>query len=151
MSGRWLTIVAVTGCLLMVAFALWKRSRTTEHVREFWGASQASLIQHGSSVKLRPAGANAQWQDISTAPGLVHLRATLVDDRYYQWNARGPAQSTDALYVLQFASDERRIELAIDPASGVVTNIARQQSVPLIPASRQAVAAYLKQIAISRP
>lgn len=156
MSGRWLTIVAVFGCLLMVAFALWKRSRTTEHVREFWGASQASLIQHGSSVKLRPAGADGQWgdtewQDISTAPGLVHLRATLVDDRYYQWNAGGPAQSMEAPYILQFANDERMIELAIDPASGVVTNIAREQSVPLIPASRQAVAAYLKQIATSRP
>lgn len=166
MSGRWLTIVAVSGCLLMVAFALWKRSQTTAHVREFWGASQASLIQHGSSVKLRMAGADAQWgdaqradtqradtgwQDISTAPGLVHLRATLVDDRYYQWNAGGPAQAMDAPYILQFANDERMIELAIDPASGVVTNIAREQSVPLIPASRQAVAAYLKQIVISRP
>ena len=130
----------------MVAFALWQRSRTTEHVREFWGASQANLIQHGTTVKLRVA--QQDWQDISTAPGLVHLRATLVDDRYYQWNAFRAVNSAsqDARYELQFAQADRHIELAIEPASGLVINLQSQQCVPLISASQQAVAAYLKEI-----
>lgn len=130
----------------MVAFALWQRSRTTEHVREFWGASQANLIQHGSTVKLRVA--QHEWQDISTAPGLVHLRATLVDDRYYQWDRLElvSSKSLDSHYVLQFEQADRRIELAIQPDSGLVINLQSQQAVPLISASRQAVAAYLKEI-----
>ena len=130
----------------MVAFALWQRSRTTEHVREFWGADHANLIQHGTTVKLRLP--QQEWQDISTAPGLVHLRATLVDDRYYQWAALQAASTTplDAGYELQFTQADRHIELAIEPASGLVINLQSQQCVPLISASQQAVAAYLKEI-----
>ncbi len=133
MSGRWLTIVAMTVCLAMVAFALWQRSRTTEHVREFWGASQANVIQHGAIVKLR-VGAQ-DWQDISIAPGLVHLRATLVDDRYYQWNAVKTVETADldGQYVLLFAQADRHVELAIEAASGLVTNLQSKQAVPLIP------------------
>ena len=148
MSGRWLTILAVTGCVALVAFALWQRARTTQHVRDFWGAAQANVIQHGPNVRLRASSGDENWQDLSTAPGLVHLRATLVDDRYFQWAALQPAAPpATTAYLLQFSRDEQIVELAIEPSSGQVTNLQSQQCVPLIPASRQAVAAYLQQIA----
>ncbi len=145
-SGRWLTIIAVTGCVALVAFALWQRSQTTEHVRQFWGPAQARLIQHGSKVWLSKN--KSDWEDISQAPGLVHLRATLVDDRYYQWNSlRLVTEPTAAThYALHFEQADESIELSIDPDSGLVTNLQNQQSVPLIPASARAVKAYLSEI-----
>lgn len=146
MSGRWLTILAVTGCILLVAFALWQRSRTTRQVREFWGASQASLIQHGPVVRLRGPG-DADWSDVSRAPGLIHLRATLVDDRYYQWSASASREANQSQYTIQFTDKGQLVELTIAPQSGDVTNVANGRTVPLIPASRQAVAEYLQQIA----
>ncbi len=146
MSGRWLTIIALSGCIALVAFALWQRARTTAHIRAFWGANNARLIQHAPLVKL---GVGQQdWQDISQAPGLVHLRATLVDDRYYQWDELAPMSSPAPaeLYRLRFEEGDQQIELTIEPDTGMVSHVERQQSVPLIAASAQAVRAYLKEI-----
>ncbi len=147
MSGRRFTTIAVAICLALVAYAFWQRTRSTQQVREFWGAAQASLIQHAPRVELREPSSST-WREISSAPGLVHLRATLVDDRYYRWSEQAlqkePA-SPDSVQ-LKFSRDTESIELLIDPLTGVVTNLESGQSVPLIPASQQAIAAYLKAI-----
>lgn len=146
MSGRLFTTVAVSICLVLVAFAFWQRSLRTQRIREFWGANQASLIQHAPMVRLSVNG--EAWRDVSRAPGLVHLRATLVDDRYFQWNETATSQGKEPAsgYRLEFSRDQTSIALSIDASSGIVTNLERNQHARLIPASQQAVAAYLKEI-----
>ncbi|MCC6510539.1 MAG: hypothetical protein IT423_15665 [Pirellulaceae bacterium] len=150
-SGRWLTVVTLTVCVSLVIYALWQRSVGTQHIRQLWGAEQARLIQHAQQVTLYHEGrlAPADGQDLSTAPGLVHLRATLVDDRYFHWpsqryrNPSAPVPNGDH-FVVRFAADQMQIDVGIDLSTGMVTNLATSQSVQLIDSSRQAVAAYLK-------
>jgi len=157
-SGRWFTGVTLTLCALLAGFALWQRSRDTARIREFWGPGVATLIQNAPQVELRledsmnpdDARQNAStWSDFSRAPGLVHLRATLVDDRYYQWPAR--LATTEQLgrpnnrrCVLRFSSDTRSAELSIQLETGWITALATGKQAQLIPASQQAIAAYLE-------
>lgn len=93
---------------------------------------------------MRLAAENIRWQDISRAHGLVHLRATLVDDRYFQWDAAPITEKSDLTFELQFEEADQLVELSIALDSGCVTNSATGRSVPLIPASRRAVAEYLE-------
>ncbi len=96
MSGRAFTLATLLVCLSLVGFALWQRSKDTARIRDFWGSHGAELIQRAAHVELccsEPAkegdeSGDCRWTDISLAPGLVHLRATLVEDRYFQWPAR---------------------------------------------------------------
>lgn len=161
MSGRWLTLAVVSICVALVLVALWRRSRDTSRIREFWGASNARLIQHAPKVALRvdeaalasdaPSldGARA-WRDISRAPGLVHLRATLVDDRYFDWPARTATEEErvatgPAIRVLRFSGAEGLVDVAIDVERGTVVHLAVGRAVAIIPASRAALAAYLQK------
>lgn len=160
MSGRWFTSTIVALCIAVVLVALWQRSRDTSQIRQFWGADNAKLIQQAPMVRLRvedsvggdevPSLNNPQsWRDISTAPGLVHLRATLVDDRYFHWPSREAtdqeqAASGPAYYLVRFSGDGGFVDVAIDTAKGTVVHLAAGRSVEVIPASRDALAAYLR-------
>ena len=158
-SGRRLTFAILALCLSLVCIALWQRSRDTARIREFWGAEGARLIQQAPRVALRQAqlsgGDDApslddrrRWLDLSSAPGLVHLRATLVDDRYFDWPSRSAtidevAASASEWRVLRFSSAAGFIDAAIDLEHGTVVNLVTSRAVNIIPASRQAIAAYL--------
>ena len=161
MSGRWLTLAIGVICIALALVALWRRSRDTSRIREFWGANNARLIQHAPKVALRvendketvtsdaPSLDDGRaWRDISQAPGLVHLRATLVDDRYFRWPARKAtdqerAATGPAFRVVRFSGREGFIDVAINIEQGTVVHLAAARAVEIIPASRAAIAAYL--------
>lgn len=185
MSGRWLILATLVVCLSLVCFALWRRSRDTAQVREFWGSSGASLIQHAPTVAVRLISTSqgsdlplidvplvdvplidvpssdallrdaplieerSRWLDLSTAPGLVHLRATLVDDRYFQWPSRAAtagevAAGPSRWRVLRFSSTSGFVDTAIDLERGTIVNLMNSRAVDILPSSRQAIAAYLE-------
>ena len=147
MSGRWLIVATLALCASLVLFALWQRSRDTARIREFWGAGGARLIQHATNVALRindsvasddapSLGGRRGWFDLSNAPGLVHLRATLVDDRYFQWPSRRAtdeelAASADDFRVLRFSSPDGFVDAAIDVENGAVVNLASSRAVEI--------------------
>lgn len=160
MSGRWFTLTILAICLSLVLFALWRRSHDTARIREFWGADAASIIQSAPRVLIWDGRWSPQqdvpsmdsesrrWQDISGAPGLIHLRATLLDDRYFQWPHREATvlerTARSAAYrVLRFAGPVGLVDVAIDIDNGMVINLASGHAVPIISSSRRAIAAYL--------
>jgi hypothetical protein len=133
-SGRWLILATLSVCASLVLFALWQRSRDTARIREFWGANGAQLIQHAPRVAMRPGPpevndeppsleSDRDWLDLSTAPGLIHLRATLVDDRYFLWPSREALgeerlASGPDFRVLRFSrGDDRSAEASADTVS----------------------------------
>jgi hypothetical protein len=102
LSGKVITILLLAGCLSLVAIALVKRSFGTSQVRGLFGPQGAKLIQRAEKVQWRrvPASidgtnANADWREISRAQGLIHLRATLVDDRYFEWSTKSQFSQGD--------------------------------------------------------
>lgn len=153
----------MASCLVLVGLALWQRSQNTARIRQFWGPRQASLIQHAPLVyldslpdKAQPRGAE-QWQNISASGGLVHLRATLVDDRYFQWDrsaaiAAGNSAGSSgkpSRYSMRFSDGSQHVDLSIDTSTGIVTNLATQQNAILIDASRQAIAHFLERLILT--
>lgn len=147
MSGKLLAISVVSLCIALAIIALCLRSRDTAHVREFWEPRFANLIQHARLVEReRPS----KWQDISDAPGLVHLRATLVEDRYYRWPSHKASETElkdnkPSVQRLRFSSNVLQVEISIDIESGTVININTNRAAQLIPSSRQAIARYLTE------
>lgn len=145
MSGKWLTVFIVASCVFLATTVLWLRSRDTVRVREFWSPQIASLIQHAPHVERMNA---SEWQDISNAPGLIHLRATLVEDRYYRWPWRLAteielAASMYPVQLLRFSSNTAKVEVSIDFVKGTVLNVQAKRAAQLIPTSRDAIARYL--------
>ncbi len=180
MSGRWLTAILLTVCVALVSFALWRRSIDTQHVREFWGADQAALVQRAPTVLWRtseevveratdsvaPGSDKLQrvaWKDISRAAGLIHLRATLVDDRYYRWpastfesrsqskpaarpqdSAEGDQGTKASNYeCFRFIEGEQSVDVALHVPSGMVILPDRHRQAQIIESSRQALHAYV--------
>jgi hypothetical protein len=168
-SGRWFTIAVVALSVSIALLALWHRSRDTAHVRDFWGADVANLIQNATHVELRKshiaAGEAASQakapsvddfpivQDISTAPGLVHLRATLVEDRYFRWPWRlaTPEELADRsrYCLLRFSNADASIDIAFDSQHGTLIHLSTVRVVQLIPTSRQAIVRYLEELPAS--
>lgn len=161
LSGRLITIVVLVACVSCASFALWQRSRNTSRIRYFWTPRGAWLIQHAPLVqfgKKRPKEeavntANlvleTYWRDVSNAPGLIHLRATLVDDRYFDWTTLRENTTVDPDNFegcrLIFEDLENRIVISLEEASGIVRSDRSPKSVQLIDSSRQAISSFLSQ------
>jgi hypothetical protein len=180
-SGRAASLILVGGCVLLVTLALLSRARGTQQVRAFWTPRGAALIQRAPRVRIAPvapwgdpsdldgtgrhetAGSTAPhwtdpqwldqlpWQEISAAPGLIHLRATLVDDRYFVWPAvaaepREVMSPAAELRALEFSDSSGSIVVILDVRQGWVIHPAGAQRVRLLGSSRAALEAYLPRI-----
>ncbi len=153
-SGKIVICVVLLTCGCLVSIALWQRSHDTSRIRSFWTGAGAHAIQQGSKVefaRLTPGSELTDLpspRDVSFSPGLVHLRATLVDDRYFDWTSNQAfslnAAQLEGGRLFRFVLDDYCAELLIDVASGTVYSLATKQSVRLIPASRAAVREYLR-------
>ncbi|MDG2220169.1 MAG: hypothetical protein P8L85_02250 [Rubripirellula sp.] len=63
-----------------------RRTQLVESTR-FWGEETITALQLAERVELLPAG-NSQFEpvELTTTPGLGHLRRALLDERNYQWD-----------------------------------------------------------------
>ena len=149
MSGRRVIAFTLVLCVSLVVFALWQRSQHTARIRQFWGGQGAHLIQYAPQVQLQSGADRIDWLELSAAPGLIHLRATLVDDRYYVWPSRAAsaeelAAAGAAYHTLRFSDRASFVDATINTETGAVINRVNGRAAQLIPSSRQAVAAYLQ-------
>jgi hypothetical protein len=86
-SGKLLILGIVAVAVLMAGASWWFRYRATHRAAEFWGPAVARLIRDAPEVRLvdlRGGDAPAAV-DISKAPGMIHLRYALLEDRSYKW------------------------------------------------------------------
>lgn len=97
-SGKLLMFAVILLGVIAAVTSWWFRYAATHRAAAFWGRQAAELIRDAPHVTLRtnnPAveGTNPADlpRDISSAPGLSHLRAELIQDHSYDWTADGPA------------------------------------------------------------
>src|SRR5262245_15088624 len=113
-SGKLLIIGMFVVAIAAAAASWWFRYEATHKAAQFWGPTAVILIRDAPNVELlelQPANeANSpQWppdlaaasqitighktwtirsrRDISSAPGLTHLRNALLEDRSFNWGA----------------------------------------------------------------
>jgi len=126
-SGKLLILAVVTLALAAAAASWWFRYAATHQAAQFWGreftrlirdAPYVTLIQmertpapdlSGFSIFDLPEGVTAgeSWRivserDISSAAGLTHLRAALLEDRSFDWPVPDSPPATDWKVQLQF-------------------------------------------------
>jgi hypothetical protein len=92
-SGKLVILAIIAVALAAAGTAWWFRYSATHRAVHFWGADAAQLIRDAPIVKLTEYGGRPDAdfmkpinsRDISRAPGLVHLRAALLEDRSFNW------------------------------------------------------------------
>lgn len=113
----------------------WYRSQLQRRAIALWGLEAAELMQQAPRVELlrlappsddvERDGENwlsfgdtrlgiVQRIDVSHAPGLVHLRHSLISDQSYAWSAPLDACQPHWPYALRFADDQRSATLLVD-------------------------------------
>lgn len=126
-AGRWLVIGLVGLAVAGAGFAVWFQWRQTRRCLGFYGPHVARSVQAAPRVELwelvaGPDGriVRGRVQDVSVAPGLVHLRHGLVEDANFDWapadGSRLPASAWDVALAFYAAPDATQAAavLAID-------------------------------------
>jgi hypothetical protein len=123
-SGKRLILGVLVIGLAAAAASWWFRYSATHRAAQFWGPQAVELIRDALRVTLRtddPAteGNNPADlpRDISSAKGLTHLRAALLEDRSYDWSAAGPADTnwSNSLVFEESEGAEPRVVILFSP------------------------------------
>lgn len=147
LSGKVLIVLLVGFCVAMAGFATLRQSQTTSRIRQLWGAEAASVIQNADTITWFVPDDPNQPIDLSNAAGVVHLKATLVDDVYLQSRDAGEVDWSliprSAMHRIEFQRQTASVWVQIETDSGQIYCEQTQRSATLIPASRDAVRHYL--------
>ena len=100
-SGKLVILGILTVALIMAGASWWYRYAATHKAVQFWGPDSAELIRDAPRVLLLQnppadisdlaqedpirAGFDESATDVSHAPGLLHLRNALLEDRSFDW------------------------------------------------------------------
>ncbi len=129
--------MAILSVALLAAVASWWfRYTMTHRSADFWGPATAQLIRDASVVQFWPlqdaedleaieaAEKNAEavadpamFHDVTTAPGLVHMRTALLDDRSFSWPAIHEPREVRWKWALRFRdgkSDQQAVILVAE-------------------------------------
>jgi hypothetical protein len=162
-----LTMFAVA--LAAAAFAWWWNYSRGQKCLAFYGADAALLIRTAKDVELielspesdRPEDpavdrmvVNGQTYlfdritTISQAKGLIHARASIVDDTSFRWDAQQRDCASHVPYAIRFLSDDynKRATLAFDFGCRRVWYVEQQKSVELIPKVAEGWESFLSRL-----
>lgn len=124
-------VVALAGAL----GSWWYHGQLQRRAISLWGREVAELIQtapQAELLKLEPAGDDAtngrrdvlaahgvklaivERRDASRAPGLIHLRRSLISDKSFLWSAPLEACRPRWQYALRFSDGDRAATLLLD-------------------------------------
>lgn len=146
LSGKLFVLLLAAACISASGSALWYQSHSTYRIRRLWTASGANLIQHAPNVQVLT---DEFTREISQSKGLIHLRATLIDDQYYDWRDEVVSTSTPATddwIRIRFWEQSNSVTVHLNPMTGAVYSPNSRTNVPLIASSQQAVALYVQQL-----
>ena len=123
-SGKRLILGVLVIGLAAAAASWWFRYSATHRAAQFWGPQAVELIRDAPLVTLRSDDPTIEGnnpadlpRDISSAPGLTHLRAELLQDHSYDWSAKGPADSnwSSSLVFEETEGAEPRVVILFSP------------------------------------
>jgi hypothetical protein len=163
-----LTMFAVA--LAAATFAWWWNYSRGQKCLAFYGADAALLIRTAKDVELielspqsdKPEDRTAsrlvvdgrtylfdRITTISQAKGLIHARASIVDDTSFRWDAQQRDCISRVPYAIRFLGDDynKRATLAFDFGCQRVWYVEQQESVELIPKVAEGWESFLSRLA----
>lgn len=114
-SGKWLILALVAIAFASGGFSWWFRWSATHRAANFWGPEAATTIRDAQTVTAtKRADHHSQSAesgsqpgttkfDASQAPGLVHLKQALLEDRSFVWDQLPPAEPFAVRWSIDFA------------------------------------------------
>lgn len=147
-SGKFVTIGIILLGLLATSVSWWHQRQSGIQCLRYFGSQDAFQLRHAEQVELyrlgppdSPAAAmqievdGKKWQileqrPISTAPGLVHARQSLIVDASYDWSqATGPPAAWG--YALRFGDGPAAVTLLFDLQQSLARSLGSERSLSL--------------------
>ncbi len=137
-SGRNAVAAIIVLAALATAWNLGYQRSRVRRAMDLWGNDHAELILNAPRaelMRLAPLDAAAEAvaretvefrgqrlrmierRDVHNAPGFIHVRASLVEDRTFNWSDRSRADDATWEYAIRFIEEPRRATVLISPAS----------------------------------
>ena len=126
--GVLLVLLLLLAGLAAAIGAYWYQYRQTRHALAFWDGEVASLINRAPLIELVRFGSSESDStsadvrsandraDISSAPGVVHFRRSLLEDASFDWEAT-PSIASDKIgwdYAVQFSDQQTSATILVD-------------------------------------
>jgi hypothetical protein len=140
-TGKIAVLAMIGAAVLAASFAWWWNYNRGRRSLEFYGAEAATLIRTAPKVEiLRPEPEGNI--DISTAPGLINARASLLSDASYDWSAPESRQESP-LFSVRFSRGGKSVVITFDFENRTISNTATQRAITLNPKTADGWKQYL--------
>jgi hypothetical protein len=105
-SGKLVILTIVAVALAAAGTSWWFRYKATHRAASFWGPEGSQMIRDAPRVLLTrtPLSAPSLTRDISTAPGITHLRNALLEDRSFKWGQGISIAPKGGSWTLEFST-----------------------------------------------
>ena len=134
-EGKYAIMAVVILGLAGAVGGWWYRSNLQRRAIALWGRETAELLQQAPRVELLRLEASTEnddrdadellsvgeWRlavaerfDVSQAPGMIHLRHSLINDKSFSWSASLDDCQPNWPYALRFSGDGRSATLLFD-------------------------------------
>jgi hypothetical protein len=117
-SGTKLVATILLLALGLGVISWWYRYESAHRATNFWGPAAAAIISEPERIDWfvvadgEPGG--RQYQDVTGAAGMVHLRHSLVSDRNYQWGQPIVGEDVNWRWGLRFADEFGQVWVLFD-------------------------------------
>ena len=137
-----LVIISIFGvAIAMSIYAWWHNIHTGNQVIEFFGVEDATRLRHADSIELLTIDTDAQGQvnerfntsagpssvrskqNITNAPGMVHLRHMFIQDHTYRWDQGVTELPPNWAFALRFKDSTGTTTLVFAPTNYVVEHL----------------------------
>ncbi|TWU48535.1 hypothetical protein Poly51_44350 [Rubripirellula tenax] len=97
-TGRGIAMGVAVAVLAVVGAWASIHARKTQlgETTRFWGQDTITALQLGERIEIRPRGASTfEPVDLTSTPGLGHLRRALLDERHFDWATETEGAATE--------------------------------------------------------
>lgn len=121
MRGKIAIVVMLALAIAAAAFAWYQNYQRSVRARAFWD-DKAATIRFAKKVeafRLRDNNEPVDVTDISSAPGLLNARTSLMSDDAFDWSVEPftPPSSSQWMYGVRFVSDDNNVTLLFSDQS----------------------------------
>jgi hypothetical protein len=109
--------------VLMAGFGWWWNYSRGQRCLAFYGSEAAALIRMAPKVEIITSslGGETDVIDISSTPGLLNARTSLLDDASFRWAIPPATGATSDRQRVRFARGDREVTLLLDFENRTIT------------------------------
>jgi len=149
MRGKIAIVVMLSLAVVAAGYAWYQNYQRSVRARAFWG-DQAATIRFAKQVEaFRVVGNDEPTDvtDISSAPGLLNARTSLMSDDAFDWSVEPftPPSSSQWSYGVRFVSDDNDVTLLFSDQSDAMSVRELSKAVQLDPKTASGWRSYLQK------